>query len=486
MAAKRRSNVRTGTGTLFGRAAIYARISLDKAGEAAGVGRQIDACRHLADLEGWSVDEVLADNDLSAYSGACRPEYERLLDLVRRREIDVIVAYHPDRVYRRLADLVELTKAVASAGVEIRTVAAGHVDLNTASGRFTAQVLGAAAEHESARIGERVSAKHHQNAERGNAHGGGRSYGYRRVAQGRIEVVQEEADVIREAAARVLAGQSLASIVVDFNERGIPSANGKKWRPGSLAMVLRSGRITAPRESKGVVVGEANWEPILDRAAWEQVRSRLNHAPIGRRPKVNLLAGMCRCAECGAVMAAVSERMDKKLKPGQRPPRRTIACDKANRHGCGSNTVKADYVEQIVVDYVLAALEHTDIATARARRAGHQDAVPRCARSHPRSPATRKATARPADHRRHPRRQGLRGRDNRQLRSPPSGPATSPRRSVRRARSHPERQAGSQLRPQPSPTGAGRERRPMRQRTAPAAQPSPPSTAHRGGARTAR
>jgi hypothetical protein len=37
---------------LFGRAAIYPRISLDKVGEAAGVGRQIDSCRHLADLEG--------------------------------------------------------------------------------------------------------------------------------------------------------------------------------------------------------------------------------------------------------------------------------------------------------------------------------------------------------------------------------------------------------------------------------------------------
>lgn len=370
MTAKRQSNVRTGTATLFGRAAIYARISLDKVGEAAGVGRQIDACRQLADLEGWSVDEVLVDNDLSAYSGACRPEYERLLDLVRRREIDVIVAYHPDRLYRRLADLVELTKVVASAGVEIRTVAAGHVDLNTASGRFTAQVLGAAAEHESARIGERVSAKHYQNAERGNAHGGGRSYGYRRVAQGQIEIVPVEAEVVREAAARVLAGQSLASIVVDFNERCIPSAHGKKWRPGSLGMILRSGRITGLRESKGTLVGEATWPPILDRATWEQVRSRLSHAPIGRRPKVNLLAGMCRCAECGAVMAAVSERMDKQLRPGQRPPRRTLACDKANRHGCGSNTVKADYVEQIVVDYVLAALEHTDITTARARRAG--------------------------------------------------------------------------------------------------------------------
>jgi hypothetical protein len=144
------------------------------------------------------------------------------------------------------------------------------------------------------------------------------------VAQGRIEVVPEEASVLREAASRVLAGQSLASIVVDLNERGIPSAHGKKRRPGSLGMILRSG----------------------------------------------LLAGMCRCAECGSVMAAVSERMDKNLRPGQRPPRRTLACDKANRHGCGSNTVTADYVEQIVIDYVLAALEHTDIATARARRAG--------------------------------------------------------------------------------------------------------------------
>jgi hypothetical protein len=84
MAVRRQSNVRSGTPALFGRAAIHARISLDRVGEAAGVGRQIDACGHLAEVEGWRVDEVLVDNDLSAYSGACRPEYERLLDLVRR------------------------------------------------------------------------------------------------------------------------------------------------------------------------------------------------------------------------------------------------------------------------------------------------------------------------------------------------------------------------------------------------------------------
>jgi DNA invertase Pin-like site-specific DNA recombinase len=351
------------------RAAIYARISLDKVGEAAGVGRQTEGCTNLAALEGWNVEHVLIDNDLSAYSGAHRPEYEQLLDLVRRDQIDVIVAYHPDRLYRRLADLVELIKVVANAGVEIRTVAAGHVDLNTASGRFTAQVLGAAAEHESARIGERVSMKHRQNAVLGNAHGGPRMYGYRRVARGRIEVIPEEAAVLREAAERVLRGESFASIVIGLNERGIPSALGRKWRPGSLSMVLKSGRIAGLHESKGVIVGDAQWEPILDLKTWEQVRARITHAPIGRRPKVNLkvnlLAGMCRCAECGAVMAAVSERPDKPLRPGQRPPRRTLACDKANRHGCGSNTVEADYVEQIVVDYGTRRINRTQFLAAQ-------------------------------------------------------------------------------------------------------------------------
>ena len=214
----------------------------------------------------------------------------------------MIVAHQPDRLHRRLADLVELTKVVANSGVEIRTVAAGHVDLNTTSGRFTAQVLGAAAEHESARIGERVSMKHRQNAVLGHAHGGPRMSGYRRVARGRIEVVPEEAAVLREAAERVLRGESFASIVIGLNQRGIPSALDRKWRPGSLSVVLKSGRIAGLRESKGVIVGDAHWSRSL--AARRGSRwSRITHAPIGRRPKVNLLAGVCRCAQSGAVMA---------------------------------------------------------------------------------------------------------------------------------------------------------------------------------------
>ncbi|MEZ5342683.1 MAG: hypothetical protein R2706_14920 [Acidimicrobiales bacterium] len=56
---------------------------------------------------------------------------------------------------------------------------------------------------------------------RGNAHGGGRSYGYRQAQQGQIEVVPEEADVLQGPPPRCWVGSPFASIVVDFNRRGI-------------------------------------------------------------------------------------------------------------------------------------------------------------------------------------------------------------------------------------------------------------------------
>jgi site-specific DNA recombinase len=50
-------------------AAIYTRISSDRAGAGLGVDRQEDDCRNLAAKLGWEVAIVLEDNDISAYSG---------------------------------------------------------------------------------------------------------------------------------------------------------------------------------------------------------------------------------------------------------------------------------------------------------------------------------------------------------------------------------------------------------------------------------
>jgi DNA invertase Pin-like site-specific DNA recombinase len=51
------------------RAAIYCRISLDRAGAGLGVAPQQEHCRELAKRLGWPVADVYFDNNVSAYSG---------------------------------------------------------------------------------------------------------------------------------------------------------------------------------------------------------------------------------------------------------------------------------------------------------------------------------------------------------------------------------------------------------------------------------
>src|SRR6478736_4372336 len=82
-------------------AAIYCRISRDREGAGLGVERQEADCRALAERLGWEVAAVFVDNDISAYSGARRPQYDLMLAAVREGEIKGIVAWHPDRLHRR-------------------------------------------------------------------------------------------------------------------------------------------------------------------------------------------------------------------------------------------------------------------------------------------------------------------------------------------------------------------------------------------------
>ncbi|MBE8146647.1 recombinase family protein [Brevibacterium casei] len=85
---------------LSGQAGIYCRISDDKAGGGLGVQRQEQDCRKLADRLNLPVVETYVDNDTSAYSGAKRHAYDRMVDDVRRGRITTVLAWHNDRPHR--------------------------------------------------------------------------------------------------------------------------------------------------------------------------------------------------------------------------------------------------------------------------------------------------------------------------------------------------------------------------------------------------
>lgn len=260
-------------------AAIYARISRDRAGAGLGVDRQEADCRALAKRLGWEVVAVFVDNDVSAASGKPRPQYRAMLDAVRAGEVRGIVAWHTDRLHRRPTELEEFITLAESHALQVQTVKAGNLDLSTPSGRMVARMLGAAARHEVDQTKARIRRQKEDAAARGEYRGGPRPFGYEKDG---VTVREKEAAIVREATAAILAGRTLASVARELRERGVTGTSGRPVNYNNLrdmllrprnAGILASGLpnrnastndSTRPYEE----YGKAGWPALVPEEEW--------------------------------------------------------------------------------------------------------------------------------------------------------------------------------------------------------------------------
>jgi site-specific DNA recombinase len=339
-------------------AAVYARISSDD-GTALGVARQIEDCRALAASLGWTVAEEYVDNDVSAFTGRTRPGYERLLADLRDRTRDAVLVYHLDRLTRRPIELEQFLTVTEGSGLRNLRFVTGGGDIGNGDGLMVLRLLSAVAANESATKSRRVKRKMDQNAQAGLPHGGyRRPFGYE---DDKITVKADEAQVIRDLAARLIAGESIRSLAMWLDKEGVKTVGGGSWRTPTLSALLTSGRIAGLREHRGQIVGPAVWEAIIT----EQQRARIltlaaERAVSGRRsPRRYLLSGLLRCARC-----------DGKLFSSPRATTRRYVCLSGPDHGgCGRLTVTAEPLEQLIADGVLFRLDTTELADALAGRA---------------------------------------------------------------------------------------------------------------------
>jgi site-specific DNA recombinase len=280
------------------RAVIYTRISSDPKGERAGVQRQETDCRELVERLGWDLVEVYSDDDVSAYSGKRRPGYERLVDDLEAGRVDAVVAWHPDRLYRRLVDLEGLIALVERRRVELRTVTAGEVDLGTPTGRAIARTVATWAAHEVEHNTERLRSQKRDAAASGRYRGSSRPFGYERDG---VTVRESEAREVRDATRRLLGGDSLRSIMFDWQARGVPTPKGAVWSMGSVRYVLHRARNAGLVERHGEVVGPAEWPELVTEHEWRGVRALL--ADPARRTSMSrdrrwLGSGLFLCGRC--------------------------------------------------------------------------------------------------------------------------------------------------------------------------------------------
>ena len=172
---------------------------------------------------------VFADSGISAANGDHRPGYAALRDAITRGQIAHVWCVEQSRLERQEIGWFVLAAELADAGIsELHTNRDGIVRVGDDAAGIKA-VLNAG---EVRRLRRRVNDALDQIAAEGRP-GGAHPYGYRNVWNERgeavLEVVPEQAEVIKWAAGRILAGWSLNAVAAELAARGVPTRHGGRW-----------------------------------------------------------------------------------------------------------------------------------------------------------------------------------------------------------------------------------------------------------------
>ena len=219
----------TGVAAPPARAAIYARFSSDNQSENS-IEDQVRICRARAEREHWDIVEVYADYAISGAT-ADRPRFQALLVDARTGRFDLVIAEASDRLSRDQEHIAGFYKQLSFVGVHLVTLADGeinelHVGLK---GTMAALWLKDLAQKTHRGIEGRV---------RAGRSGGGLSFGYRvprrvrpdgTIAAGEMEIVAEEAAVIRRIFTDYASGLSPRTIARALNRDGVPGPRGGQW-----------------------------------------------------------------------------------------------------------------------------------------------------------------------------------------------------------------------------------------------------------------
>jgi DNA invertase Pin-like site-specific DNA recombinase len=145
---------REGFGTAMKRVGLYLRVSTD--GQTTE--NQRLALMEVAGRSDWQVVKVFEDRGISGAKGRDkRPEFDKLLRAITRRQIDLVAAWSVDRLSRSMQDLVGFLSELQGCNCNLYLHQQG-LDTSTPTGRAMFQMCGIFAELERAILIERINA----------------------------------------------------------------------------------------------------------------------------------------------------------------------------------------------------------------------------------------------------------------------------------------------------------------------------------------
>ena len=208
------------------RVATYARVSADKDEAFHSLEAQTEYYEtYIARHPDWELVDIYSDNGISG-TVVDRPEFQRMLMDCRAGKIDLVVTKSVTRFARNTVILLGTIRELKSLGIDCYFEKENMHSISP-DGELLLTLLAMYAEEEARSASENQKWRIKKKFEKGEPWVG-RMLGYR-LGDGKLEVVPEEAELVRRIYQDYLSGMSVLAVTKRLNALGIPSPTYGVW-----------------------------------------------------------------------------------------------------------------------------------------------------------------------------------------------------------------------------------------------------------------
>ncbi|MDR0532154.1 MAG: recombinase family protein [Oscillospiraceae bacterium] len=298
------------------RMAAYCRVSSDSADQKNSYAAQVKFyTEFIASKPEWLLADIFADEGLTGTRADKRDDFQRMLADCKRGKIDRILCKSVSRFARNTADCLTAVRLLKGLGVTVLFEDEG-IDTADMKDEFWLTMQGMVAQGESQSISQNLRWGYQRRMQAGEFLTCNAPFGYKLVGSSGLEIVPEEAEVVRRIFAMHLAGLGRQKICDALNAE---QAAGRRWDASSLRHILRSEKYighslvqktfttdTLPYKKmrnqgqQPQFYIENSHEPIIDQATFEAAQRLQAGSKTNYRPTTYPLTGKLRCPDCGA------------------------------------------------------------------------------------------------------------------------------------------------------------------------------------------
>lgn len=362
--------------------AIYGRVSTEKqASSGYGLDVQLEELINKVKDLGDEYREYI-DKGISGTSIEKREGLQRLMEDIKTGEITEVYCTKLSRLGRNTRDVLNILHEFEKYNVTFKSIRDG-IDTSNKMGMIVLQFMSIIAEMERDVIIETTRAGAEYRAAIGKIYGSPPILGYKRVGSGKesyLEIIEDEAKIIRRIFKLYNQKYGYKAIVSKLNESGARTKKGNLFAlatiKGILSNPLYVGKIRynyhkdwEKKRRRGkqddYILVDGTHDAIVSQEVWDKVQARMSRNSNKRAPATGkfLLNSILKCPECGSGMVGSNRTFYRKSGKVKVSYYTCGANHNKGRKACSANSMKADKVEEIVLQQVAEYLKKDELAS---------------------------------------------------------------------------------------------------------------------------